>query len=333
MTKTIAVIAAVLAFALPLSAPAPASAQVSVQAPSSALLPGLTPQNYKSELAGDKPAFIIISDDNCDACPNLAKLAADYPEVKFYHGNASEFGAAAEILPVFFVNVPSAGVTFEMYRFASDDLRSFIAQRVKFALRQTAVGLKVRAVQDQIKKTSQSFDDELKTLSDEYETLWKPYAERIAIETAKANAIAESFDDQVYDLDMRVFNARNPVRLELIKARREAEAAVKANPPGSEVTKTLLARTRQLELQLDSISLKFKSEIEELKLKISEATKPFISEATKIEALGKLMLKPHFDQVETVKANKARALEPLRGEYKKSLQELDKTLDESTDKK
>jgi hypothetical protein len=329
MTKVNTVIAAALAFAL--LTPGSAMTQDRAQAQSSALLPDLSPENLKAELAGDKPAFIIISGKTCDACPALAKLAAEYRDVKFYHGSGSAFELPTEILPVFFVNVPVAGVTIQVKRFAPADLEKFVARRVQFAVQQTAVALNVRAIREKIKTTSQPFDEELKQLLRDQEMIWKPYAERIAIERAKADQAAAAYFEQADALELRLLEARNPVRRELQKIRKETDAAVKANPLNAdEAARPFRERTRQLELELDSISLKFKPEFEELNGKIAEATKLFLSEASKIESEGNLMIKPHLARIDMANANKERALAPLRLELSKSMQELEKALDEST---
>ncbi|MBK7748892.1 MAG: hypothetical protein IPI39_16755, partial [Candidatus Obscuribacter sp.] len=97
-------------------------------------------------------------------CDELARLSSKYPQVKFFHVRAGDFGVPEDRLPVFFVNLPGFGVAFERYKFADSDLESFVERRVKAAEKQMNALTRLRAVRDKVKSVSQPFDDRLKVL-------------------------------------------------------------------------------------------------------------------------------------------------------------------------
>ena len=255
MTKTIKVIAAALALALPVAVSAsPALAQVQMQ--SSTPLPVLTIKNLASELGGDKPAFVIVSGATCDACPELERLSAKYPSVKFYRANGGDFDTRVEALPVFLVNVPNVGITFQKTKFATGNLESFVAQRAQFAERQTAAALNLRTVREKIKTVGRPFEDQLQALSAEYVLLWKPYAERIAVAVANEEAAKASFEDELYEFEERLWSVRKPILDELSKVRKQIAAAIKADAQSASYRQTMQELTTSIneeQRQLDQM--------------------------------------------------------------------------------
>jgi hypothetical protein len=240
MTKTLMVLAAALAVAMPVSIAASQSVFAQAQVQPQVIQPTtVTPQNIEAELAGDKPAIVILGGADCKVCTDIAKLAAKYPQIKFLQGKGSDFQAPDGDLPVIIVNIPDVGPTFQQEQFAPADLEKVIAERAAVAATQTAAALKVRAARDAIKKAAQPFDDELKVLAAEYQELWKPYGERIAAEKAKAQAATAPFEAQYEALDTKIRAAKKPLQEQLAKIGADARAAVQADPQTAEFSKKI----------------------------------------------------------------------------------------------
>lgn len=109
-----------------------------------------------------------------------------------------------------------------------------------------------------------------------------------------------------------------------------SETVAAARTRSAEVMKPFIEEAKPVAEQLEAINKKFEPQVTDLNDKVEAATKPFATEAAKIEAEGKLMLKPHFDAVETVRNNKKRAITPLRDELSKAMTDLETALDETT---
>ncbi|MBK7839866.1 MAG: hypothetical protein IPJ49_19765 [Candidatus Obscuribacter sp.] len=124
MTRTVAIIAAMFALVSPSTFNYDTARANMVEQTQYHSLPILNPQNFENELAGQKPVLLFVAGATCNLCDELAKLSSKYPQVKFFHVRAGDFGVPEDRLPVFFVNLPGFGVAFERYKFADSDLES-----------------------------------------------------------------------------------------------------------------------------------------------------------------------------------------------------------------
>jgi hypothetical protein len=107
------------------------------------------------------------------------------------------------------------------------------------------------------------------------------------------------------------------------------EASTAYNARSADVIKPFADEVKALVAELEAVDKKFQPQRTELNGKIKVASQPFADEAAKILAEGRLMLKPHFDAVETVKENKKRALKPLSDELQTAIRDLEKALEET----
>lgn len=244
MTRTVALIATVFALVMPITCHYETAHANTVEQTQYHSLSILKPENFKIELAGQKPALVFVAGDTCNLCDELAKLSSKYPQVQFFQVRAGDFDIPEDRLPVFMVNLPGFGVAFERYKFTDDDLQSFVERRVKAVEKQMLALEEVKVVREKIKSVSLPFDDRLKVLLADYDRLSKLYSARSAAEFAKAEEAKAAFEDQVYEHELEVFEARRPIDGQLVRLRREASAAIRADRQSAEYQQRLLDMRR-----------------------------------------------------------------------------------------
>lgn len=343
MTRKIVVLAAALAAALPFSLAVSQTAFAQAQVQSQpASLPTVTPQSIESELAGVKPAFVILTGDDCTVCTELAKLAVKYPQVKFLQGKGSDFQAPEAALPVVIISVPGVGPTFQQEKFATADLEKFVAKRVDFASRQAAASSKVVEIRENIKAASKPFDEDLKKLREEFQDLWKPYGERIAIERAKAEKAAAPFEAQSMALAKKQADERAPIIRKMRELEARARAAVESDPESvahlktvTDLRKSFAAAETELEqlkekgvdgkdaaytavtAKMAALEKTFSETIGAARARSAEVMKPFIEEAKPLAAQLEAVNKKFEPQVDDLNSKIEAATKPFATEAAK----------------
>ncbi len=336
MTRTVALIATVFALVMPITCHYETAHANTVEQTQYHSLSILKPENFKIELAGQKPALLIVAGDTCNLCDELAKLSSKYPQVKFFQVRAGDFDIPEDRLPVFMVNLPGFGVAFERYKFTDNDLPSFVERRVEAAEKQMLALEEVKVVREKIKSVSQPFDDRLKVLLADYDRLSKLYSARSAAELAKAEEAKAAFDDQLYEHELEVFEARRPINVQLARLRREASAAISADRQSAEYQQRLLDLRRSYTEELDAMKGKavakddaayvtvadrvaelrrqYNDMLTQSRLHEAEVTRPFTEQAKPLEAqLHSISLK-YRPRSEELKAMIAAAAKPFKEE-------------------
>lgn len=339
MTRTVAIIAAMFALVLPCTFNYDTARANMVEQTQYHPLPILNPQNFEIELAGQKPVLLLVAGDTCNLCDELARLSSRYPQVKFFHVSAGDFGVPEDRLPVFIVDLPGFGVVFERHKFMDSNLESFVERRVQAAEKQMNALTRLRAVREKVKSVSQPFDDRLEVLLADYNRLSKHYSDRSAAAMVKADEARAAFEDQVYMLEEEEFEARKHTLEQVIKLRKDASAAVNADRESAEykqrlrdLSKSYTEAVDQLDAmkgksvaRVDAAYVTVASRVEQLwrqykemqiqsSLHDEEVTRPFIEQAKTLEEELRSISLKYRPRSEQLKAMIAAAAKPFTEE-------------------
>jgi len=339
MTRTVAIIAAMFALVLPCTFNYDTARANMVEQTQYHPLPILNPQNFEIELAGQKPVLLLVAGDTCNLCDELARLSSRYPQVKFFHVRAGDFGVPEDRLPVFIVDLPGFGVVFERHKFMDSNLESFVERRVQAAEKQMNALTRLRAVREKVKSVSQPFDDRLEVLLADYNRLSKHYSDRSAAAMVKADEARAAFEDQVYMLEEEEFEARKHTLEQVIKLRKDASAAVNADRESAEykqrlrdLSKSYTEAVDQLDAmkgksvaRVDAAYVTVASRVEQLwrqykemqiqsSLHDEEVTRPFIEQAKTLEEELRSISLKYRPRSEQLKAMIAAAAKPFTEE-------------------
>lgn len=339
MTRTVAIIAAMFALVLPCTFNYDTARANMVEQTQYHPLPILNPQNFEIELAGQKPVLLLVAGDTCNLCDELARLSSRYPQVKFFHVRAGDFGVPEDRLPVFIVDLPGFGVVFERHKFTDSNLESFVKRRVQAAEKQMNALTRLRAVREKVKSVSQPFDDRLEVLLADYNRLSKHYSDRSAAAMVKADEARAAFEDQVYMLEEEEFEARKHTLEQVIKLRKDASAAVNADRESAEykqrlrdLSKSYTEAVDQLDAmkgksvaRVDAAYVTVASRVEQLwrqykemqiqsSLHDEEVTRPFIEQAKTLEEELRSISLKYRPRSEQLKAMLAAAAKPFTEE-------------------
>jgi len=339
MTRTVAIIAAMFALVLPCTFNYDTARANMVEQTQYHPLPILNPQNFEIELAGQKPVLLLVAGDTCNLCDELARLSSRYPQVKFFHVRAGDFGVPEDRLPVFIVDLPGFGVVFERHKFTDSNLESFVERRVQAAEKQMNALTRLRAVREKVKSVSQPFDDRLEVLLADYNRLSKHYSDRSAAAMVKADEARAAFEDQVYMLEEEEFEARKHTLEQVIKLRKDASAAVNADRESAEykqrlrdLSKSYTEAVDQLDAmkgksvaRVDAAYVTVASRVEQLwrqykemqiqsSLHDEEVTRPFIEQAKTLEEELRSISLKYRPRSEQLKAMIAAAAKPFTEE-------------------
>lgn len=339
MTRTVAIIAAMFALVLPCTFNYDTARANMVEQTQYHPLPILNPQNFEIELAGQKPVLLLVAGDTCNLCDELARLSSRYPQVKFFHVRAGDFGVPEDRLPVFIVDLPGFGVVFERHKFTDSNLESFVERRVQAAEKQMNALTRLRAVREKVKSVSQPFDDRLEVLLADYNRLSKHYSDRSAAAMVKADEARAAFEDQVYMLEEEEFEARKHTLEQVIKLRKDASTAVNADRESAEykqrlrdLSKSYTEAVDQLDAmkgksvaRVDAAYVTVASRVEQLwrqykemqiqsSLHDEEVTRPFIEQAKTLEEELRSISLKYRPRSEQLKAMIAAAAKPFTEE-------------------
>lgn len=339
MTRTVAIIAAMFALVLPCTFNYDTARANMVEQTQYHPLPILNPQDFEIELAGQKPVLLLVAGDTCNLCDELARLSSRYPQVKFFHVRAGDFGVPEDRLPVFIVDLPGFGVVFERHKFMDSNLESFVERRVQAAEKQMNALTRLRAVREKVKSVSQPFDDRLEVLLADYNRLSKHYSDRSAAAMVKADEARAAFEDQVYMLEEEEFEARKHTLEQVIKLRKDASAAVNADRESAEykqrlrdLSKSYTEAVDQLDAmkgksvaRVDAAYVTVASRVEQLwrqykemqiqsSLHDEEVTRPFIEQAKTLEEELRSISLKYRPRSEQLKAMIAAAAKPFTEE-------------------